>query len=279
MRLGLGLISVFAALASAVDMKPLSAGKEAPTFSLPALSGKREMLSVWCGEKLSKPYLNKEPHVVVLSFWATYCKPCQKEIPQLMQFQKEHADKKIKIFCISIDKEGASAAGPFVKKKGYTLPVLLDPYQKTAERYGVRSLPALVVIGPDRVIRYSSTGYKEGEPFLEKLESAVAAAFEGRNYQEFVDDDEAESVAVEGPVTDSRKQVPGPIAPKQKWEAVASVECGAAIEDVADEIGVTPAEIRGWYSDLKQAAIELWQVESSPVANEAEKSASTGSEM
>jgi thiol-disulfide isomerase/thioredoxin len=253
-----------AALAAGLDKKPLAAGRTAPTFSLPTLEGKREMLSIWAGETLSKPYINKEPHTVIISFWATWCKPCQKEIPELMRFAEKHRDSKIKLFCISIDKEGASIVKPFVQEKGYTVPVLLDPYQKTAERYGVRSLPALVVIGPDGVIRHSSVGYTED--LLETLENAVAAASEGRNYTEESKAAGGEqSVMIEHALdsgqTEGRKQAGNgeSVNARQKWQAVAAVECGRAIDSVAAEIGVAEDDIRKWYEELKRAAIALWK--------------------
>ncbi len=64
----------------------LKSGNRAPSFSLPRLKGKRSVLNVWCGESLRKPYINDKKHTVILSFWATYCAPCMKEIPKLMKF-------------------------------------------------------------------------------------------------------------------------------------------------------------------------------------------------
>ena len=234
---------------------PLAPGNTAPSFSLPTLSGTRQTLSVWCG-KLSKPYVNKEKHVVILSFWATYCKPCQKEIPELMKFAKKHKNDKLKIFCISLDKEGASIVAPFVKKQKYSLPMLLDPYKRTALRYGVKSLPALVVIGHDGIIRYSSVGYKEDVPFQKILERAFEAAKNNKNMTVSPDEAGGESVDVK---QDTDEEASSEIPPRDKWRAVARVECGEPISDVADELGAKPDEIKKWYNDLKAKAIELWK--------------------
>ena len=158
----------------------LPAGAIAPSFSLPLLDGNRLTLSTYCGETLSRPYLNKIRNTVVLSFWATYCKPCQKEIPELMSFAQKHKDDRVLVWCINIDKEGAALVGPFVNDRGYTVQVLLDPYMKTSQRYGVRSLPSLFVIDTLGVIRYSSSGYDEKNPIGLKLEAIRKAMREGR---------------------------------------------------------------------------------------------------
>ncbi len=247
---------------NAPESKLLPAGTPAPSFSLPSLSGDRVSLSTYCGATLSKPYLNKIRHTVIVSFWATYCKPCQKEIPELQTFAGKHKKDNVIVLCVSIDKEGADIVDPFVKEKGYAVQVLLDPYTKTSERYGVRSLPALFVIDTMGIIRFASLGYDEKNPLDPKLEKILKAIREGAKI----------SVAEEGgafvPVdtVGSRNprvgagETPKPLrpSPKQRWNAIARVECGEPIEKVAAAIGVTPAELHAWYGDLKKAASAMW---------------------
>jgi thiol-disulfide isomerase/thioredoxin len=245
---------LFADSAVVDSVKILTPGVEAPSFSLPSLSGERQALNVWCGKQLQKPYVNKVPRTVILSFWATYCAPCQKEIPELMKFAEAHKKDPIKIFCISLDKEGAPAVRTFVNEKGYTLPVLLDSYKRTAANYGVNSLPALVVIGPDGIIRYSGVGYREDVPLAQILEGAVQAAVEGRNFGACEDPGKTQSVDVvqDNPAVQD-------VAPRDRWHAIARVECGEDIQAVAGETGVSVDEMKMWYSQLKDAAVELWK--------------------
>jgi cytochrome c biogenesis protein CcmG/thiol:disulfide interchange protein DsbE len=121
-----------------------------------------------------KPYSNKVRNTVILSFWATYCQPCQKEIPELQKFMANHANDCDKTFLRQHRQRGGKdIVDPFVKKYHYTVPVLLDRYKVTAGRYGVKHLPALFVIDAHGVIRYSSTGYDDKMKLQDKLEGQI----------------------------------------------------------------------------------------------------------
>ena len=242
----------------------------APTFSLPAAGHDRVSLRYYCGDTLQKPHLNATRHIIVLSFWATYCKPCKKELPELMKFASRHTTDSIKVFAVSIDKEAAAIVGPYIKENNLTLTVLLDPYKKTAERYGVKSLPALFVIDRRGVIRYSSVGYNENEPLDTKLETIITDICSGRtvSVQQASVNGEAVSVDSTGrqpagtAVSSGTVPSPQPITAKDRWNAIVAVECGMALDKLADSLAVAPQEIKRWYGDLKNAAIKLWQNES-----------------
>lgn len=260
-------IAVFVTTLSAAD-KPaiLQPGTLAPTFSLPALAGDRVSLRLYCGDTLLKPHVNNIRQIVVLSFWATYCKPCRKEIPELMKFAAAHVADSVKILLVSIDKEGAPIVDPYVKENKFTLPVLLDPYRKTAERYGVSSLPALFVLDGKGTIRYSSVGFKENDPLDAKLESIVADIRANRPVAAALNVAQGEAVAVEAalPVAPATAAPAAPVAPapltaKDRWNAIVAVECGMSLEKLADSLKVEPQAIKGWYADLKSAATALWE--------------------
>jgi hypothetical protein len=53
------------------------------------------------------------------------------------------------------------------------------------------------------------------------------------------------------------------VSPRDRWKAVARVECGEKPVDVARDIGVNADELRGWYTELRQAALDLWATEAS----------------
>ncbi len=243
------------ALSHGKDTTILAPGTEAPTFSLPSLSGSRETLRIWCGQELLKPHQNSVHHTVIVSFWATYCKPCEKEIPELEKFYAKHQGENVKVFLISIDEKGAEIVAPFAKERKYQLPVLFDPYKKTAQRFGVKSLPALFVIGPDGIIRYSSVGYKEDVSIVETLGDVVKAIKEGKKVTLQQSGGKAESVAV---VNESPASAGGTFSSKQKWSAVARIECGTSPDIIAAELGVSKDELKKWYAELKEMAVQLW---------------------
>lgn len=256
-------LAVFSFAQKPQESKLLAPGTPAPSFSLPTVSGDRVSLSIYCGETLSKPFFNKVRHTMILSFWATYCKPCQKEIPELISFADKHKADNVVVLCVSIDKEGSTVVEPFVKEKNYTVQVLLDPYTKTAERYGVKSLPALFVIDTMGVIRYSSLGYDDKNPLEPKLESILKAIRTGAKIK--ISDAAGSFVPIQDstaspahPAGAETKKAPPALSAKQRWNAIARVECGEQVDKVAASIGVSASEIHQWYADLKKAALSLW---------------------
>ena len=106
----------------------LQVGDIAPSWALMAGPGKFEFLKNWTeikGKKLRKPITQPDRHVLVLSFFATWCKPCMKELPHLENLYQKYKDEKIKFFLIDITEatrtvkglEEMPKAGPFLKKK------------------------------------------------------------------------------------------------------------------------------------------------------------------
>ncbi len=258
-------LSAYAAVPGFAEApKLLPPGTAAPSFSLPTLSGDRIALSAYCGKTLSKPFVNKIRHTVVLSFWATYCKPCQKELPQLAAFAEKHKADNVLLLCVSVDKEAEAAVAPFVKERGIGAQVLLDPYLKTSQRYGVRSLPALFILDTLGVVRYCSYGFDETVDFGQKIERLLADIKAGKTVSTAPEKAgsevalKADSSAPIAPGTAQTAPQAPVFTPHQKWSAVVKVECGEPVEKVAAAAGAAPEELRAWREELKNAAIRLW---------------------
>jgi hypothetical protein len=117
-------------------------------------------------------------------------------------------------------------------------------------------LPSLFVIDPEGVIRYSSTGFDENVSLVNKLDRAVASIGQGKAVEQ---DKKPASAGSSVPVkNDAVAGVAAVVPAKTKWNAVARVECGGNVNEVADELGVKADDIRTWYRDLKKAATILW---------------------
>ena len=115
--------------------------------------------------------------VVVLDFWATWCGPCNVEIPWFMEFQRKYKDRGFEVLGVSMDDDGWKAITPFVEKRKINYRVVLGD-DKTGDLYGgLEALPTTFVI--DRYGRIASvhvglTDKKDFEDAIEKLLEAPA---------------------------------------------------------------------------------------------------------
>ena len=163
----------FSVLYGANEAKKLIPGNEAPTFSLPDMNQNYVSLRDFCGDKLRKPWKNKTKNVVVLSFFATWCKPCLAEIPHLEKIEQEFKDTPVKFFLIDVGEEREKVLA-FCEQKNINLNVLLDRYQKTADNYDALTLPRLVVIDKKGIVRKEQKGFSDALVFEEEMRTLLS---------------------------------------------------------------------------------------------------------
>ena len=84
--------------------------------------------------------------VVFLNFWATWCKPCEEEMPSMERLHQRFKDQGLVVLAISEDSEGANLVNPYLKKHRLTFPVGLDPKMSVAGLYGVWGIPSTFII-------------------------------------------------------------------------------------------------------------------------------------
>ena len=156
---------------------PLCIDCEAPTFSLPSLEQDYVSLRDFCGQKLRKPWINKTKHVVILSFFATWCEPCKKEIPHLTKIMEEFKEQPVKFFMIDVGEEKEKVLN-FVKSAGIEIPVLLDRYQKTAERFDALTLPRLFVLDKNGLIQRKQKGFSNPQDFEIEMRELISLLLE-----------------------------------------------------------------------------------------------------
>jgi peroxiredoxin/outer membrane lipoprotein-sorting protein len=117
----------------------------APDFELKTLDGQRVRLQDLRG----KP--------VLLSFFASWCGPCRRELPSVVKLHEEFKDKGLQVF--GVNDEGKSTARHFAEKAGLTFAILDDSSAKAARLYRVRSIPTAFLIDKDgKVVRFLRGG-------------------------------------------------------------------------------------------------------------------------
>ena len=178
----LAVIPSFAFAQEAAEVGQLQIGDEAPRFALRTLDGKYELLTRWTGEKLSRPASQPIRHVVLVSFFATWCQPCMKELPHLENLWQKYQEDDVRIFLVDITDATRSVPKyadapqpePFLKERGLTMPLLLDTYGMAMEKYVPdKMLPRLFVLDRYRTIRLIKRGFHEGEDFEGELSTLI----------------------------------------------------------------------------------------------------------
>jgi peroxiredoxin len=127
-----------------------AAGGPAPDFTLAALTGQPAALSQYKGQ------------VVMVNFWATWCGPCQQEMPLLDQMYKKYKPAGFTLIGVNVDKE-ALPVKDLMARKPVSFPVLLDPANQVSKAYHVDEMPSSVIIDRKGEIRYIHRGYRPGD--------------------------------------------------------------------------------------------------------------------
>ena len=161
----------------------LKPGDLAPSWALMYAPGKFEFLKNWTVErnlKLRKFMSQPDRYPVVLSFFATWCVPCMKELPHLENVYQAYKNEKVKFFLVDIteatrtgENENSPKAGPFLAEKGVTIPILYDNRGVAKERYGAKTLPRLFVIDKFQTIREVRQGFHEDEDLEGELSAII----------------------------------------------------------------------------------------------------------
>jgi peroxiredoxin len=106
--------------------------------------------------------------VVYVTFWATWCVPCRREMPHLEKLYEELADQGLLIIGINTDPPGTtSKIKPYIKRYGLTYPTALDPDNNVLDKYNpTRELPYAVLIDRSGDVRQVFPGYRAGDENL-----------------------------------------------------------------------------------------------------------------
>jgi thiol-disulfide isomerase/thioredoxin len=117
--------------------------------------------------------------VIVLDFWATWCRPCVKSFPVMQEvYNKFRSDDRVKFLIINTGmKDTKQKAMDFISKHNYDLPFAFDINKQTSKSYGVIRIPQVIIIDKKGVPRLIHHGYDESsqfkEDFIARLDSLI----------------------------------------------------------------------------------------------------------
>ncbi len=137
-----------------------------PDFSLNKMDGSRFSISDVLGEK-----------IIIIDFWATWCKPCKKLLKNLDKFSEEFKDKILVLAISTDDSSSFSRIESFIKSRGYGFTVLLDPDSNVSGLFNPSgAIPFTMIIGLNKKIVYTHTGYVPG--FEKELKEKIIELIE-----------------------------------------------------------------------------------------------------
>lgn len=150
----------------------LAEGQPAPSFTLHTMNQEASGVALvsldrYVGEAPEDP----DSRVLIISFFASWCGPCKREMPYLQQLHAMYRERGLRVVAVDIDQEekGIADARRMIARAKVTYPVLLDRFNFLARRYlGEQSpLPSLFIVNRDGSIARIEKGYgKDASTFL-----------------------------------------------------------------------------------------------------------------
>jgi len=138
---------------------PGDATPAAPAFTLTDINGKSVSLSDFKGK------------VVILDFWATWCPPCKREIPDFIKLQKEFGSRGLQVVGIALDEPGKVQA--YASQNGINYPVLLGSDDIAWKYGGIQGIPTTFIIDKTGKIVSKFEGYRPREVFESEIKKKL----------------------------------------------------------------------------------------------------------
>ncbi len=132
------------------------------------------------GKTVNLQELGQQGHPVLISFWATWCSPCKKELDAVADYYEDwQKDYNLEIVAITIDNQRALAkVKPMVQTKGWEYTILSDANGACQQAMNFQSVPQTFLLNAAGEIVWSHTGYVPGDE--EELEEQIELAVKGK---------------------------------------------------------------------------------------------------
>ncbi|UCF78685.1 MAG: redoxin domain-containing protein [Candidatus Eiseniibacteriota bacterium] len=147
------LLILFALSLSCSSGEVTKQGNLAPDFTLTALDGREVRLSDHRGK------------VVILDFWATWCKPCKLELPHFIELYKDYGQHDLEIIGVSLDRTGVRELVAFVEEWKIPYTIVIGTSEVVQNYGGIRGIPTTFVIDKQGNIFRKYVGYREKAVF------------------------------------------------------------------------------------------------------------------
>ena len=143
-------------------------GELAPDFLARSLDGSPWSLSQYRGK------------LILLNFWATWCEPCRKELPDLEQLHQMYSHQGLAV--IGVSGENPDDVRKFLSTEGITFPALHDQENRLHDRYHVNSIPTTYVIGRDGTLLKRIEGYASTQALTAAVKTYISRTQGGPNH-------------------------------------------------------------------------------------------------
>lgn len=129
------------------------------------------------GNVIDTSKLSNDGKPFIIDFWATWCKPCVRELKAIAEVYDDWVDETgVKIYAVSIDEaQNEQRVKPFVENKGWEYEVLLDPNGDFKRAMGVNDPPHVFVVDGEGNVVWNHQGYVDGCEYeiLEAVKKAM----------------------------------------------------------------------------------------------------------
>ena len=158
MKTMVSAVSLLIVLSGLLGMaaRPPLVGSPAPEIVLKDLQGRDVKLSDLRGK------------VVLVNFWATWCKPCKEEMPAMQASYDKLRDKGFVVLAVN-ELEDTARVAEHIRTHGHTFEVVMDHNNQVANMYGVVGLPASFLIEPQGIVRERISGSLLTESHIEEM--------------------------------------------------------------------------------------------------------------
>ena len=146
---------IISALALLISFSTYSQSRTLPSIKVGTLDG----------NSINIQEIENDGNPIVINFWATWCKPCKKELNNISEIYEEWQDEtNVKLVAISIDdSRSMSKVGPYTNASDWEYDIFLDPNGELKRAMGVSTVPHTFLLNGKKEIVWQHRGYVDGD--------------------------------------------------------------------------------------------------------------------